>query len=248
MPQWWSANWRNRLAFGVRHPTYAIKSVIRDVFAADERFLADLTGTTTLEIKRLFDEPFRDSRFYGHLHEVGKHVGEVPSMGADLYAKRVVMQYAVIRAVKPDCVLETGVANGVSSAYLLLALERNRKGVLHSIDVNDGSHLPGGKQVGWAVPDWLRARWTLHIGDSRELLPSVLAELKSLGVFIHDSLHTYDHMKFEYDQAYPFLREGGILISDDALWNSAFPEFRDKVRAPLASILRGIGFLQKPYA
>lgn len=49
-------------------------------------------------------------------------------IGADLYAKRVVMQYAVIPAAKPDWVLETGVANGVSSAYLLLAMERNEKG------------------------------------------------------------------------------------------------------------------------
>lgn len=110
------------------------------------------------------------------------------------------MQYAVIRAAKPDCVLETGVANDVSSAYLLLAMERNEKGALYSIDVNDGSFLPGGKQVGRVVLAWLRGRWTLRLGDARELLPRMLAELKSLDVFIHDSLHTYDHMKFEYEQ------------------------------------------------
>ena len=248
MPQWWSANWKNRLVFGAQHPTYAIRSVVRDLFAADERFLAALTGTTTTEIIQFLGEPFRDTRFYDHLRSVGGEFGENSSIGADLYAKRVVMQYAVMRAVKPACVLETGVANGVSSAYLLLAMERNQKGALHSIDVNDGSFLPGGKQVGWAVPEWSRRRWTLHLGDARELLPDVLAELKSLDVFIHDSLHTYDHMKFEYEQAYPYLRGGGILISDDALWNAAFPEFRDTVRAPLARILRGIGFLRKPAA
>jgi len=245
MPQWWSANWKNRLGFAARHPQYAVKSVLRDLFAADERFLAALTGTTTAEIRQFLGEPFRDGRFYQHLRDAGKEFGEGSSIGADLYAKRVVMQYAVMRAMKPDCVLETGVANGVSSAYILLAMERNQKGALYSIDVNDGSFVPPGRQVGWIVPEWLRGRWTLRLGDAYQLLPIVLVELKSLDVFIHDSLHTYEHMKFEYERAYPFLRPGGVLISDDALWNSAFPEFRDTVRAPLASILRGIGFLQK---
>jgi predicted O-methyltransferase YrrM len=52
-------------------------------------------------------------------------------------------------------------------------------------------------------------------------------------------------MKFEYQQAYPYLRDGGILISDDALWNPAFKEFSDGVGAPMARVLRGVGFLQK---
>jgi predicted O-methyltransferase YrrM len=245
MPQWWSANWKNRLAFGAQHPGYAIKAVLRDVFSADERFLAALTGATTSQISQFLGEAFQDHRFYEHLQSVEREFGRASSIGADLYAKRVLMQYAVIRAVKPECVLETGIANGVSSAYFLLAMERNQKGALYSIDVNDGSYLPSGKQVGWVVPEWLRERWNVHLGDARELLPRLLAELKSLDVFIHDSLHTYEHMKFEYEEAYPCIRQGCILISDDALWNPAFKEFADKVEAPMASVLRGVGFLKK---
>jgi predicted O-methyltransferase YrrM len=245
MPQWWSANWKNRLVFGAQHPGYAIKAVLRDVFSADERFLAALAGATTSQIRQFLGEPFQDLRFYEHLQTVEREFGGTSSIGADLYAKRVLMQYAIIRAVKPECVLETGIANGVSSAYLLLAMERNQKGALYSIDVNDGSYLPSGKQVGWVVPAWLRERWTVHLGDARELLPRLLAVLKSLDVFIHDSLHTYEHMKFEYEQAYPYLRQDGILISDDALWNPAFKEFADKVGTPMARVLRGVGFLVK---
>jgi predicted O-methyltransferase YrrM len=245
MPQWWSANWKNRLVFGVRHPTYAIKSICRDLLAADERFLAAIAGTNVAAIREFLGEPFRDQRFYEHLRSVENEFSGNSSIGADLYAKRVVMQYAIARALKPACVLETGVANGVSSAYLLLAMERNQKGALHSIDVDDGSFLPSGKKVGWVVPDWLRKRWSLDLGDARESLPRLLAELKPLDIFIHDSLHTYDHMKFEYEQAYPYLRDGGLLISDDALWNSAFREFAKSVEAPMSRILRGIGFLQK---
>ncbi|MGB8522233.1 MAG: class I SAM-dependent methyltransferase [Candidatus Acidiferrales bacterium] len=246
MPQWWSANWKNRLAFGAQHPGYAIKAVLRDLFAVDERFLAALTGSTTSQFRQFLGEPSKDRRFYEHLQSVERQFDGTSSIGADLYAKRVLVQYAVIRAAKPDCVLETGIANGVSSAYLLLAMERNQKGALCSIDVNDGSYLPSGKQVGWVVPTWLKERWTVRLGDARELLPRVLAELKSLDVFIHDSMHTYEHMKFEYEQAYPYLRQDGILISDDALWNTAFKEFADSVGTPMVRVLRGVGFLKKP--
>ena len=54
-------------------------------------------------------------------------------------------------------------------------------------------------------------------------------------------------MKFEYEQAYPRIRCGGILISDDALWNPAFSEFAETVAAPSARVIRGIGILQKPH-
>jgi len=245
MPQWWSANLKNRLVFGAQHPSYAIKSVLRDLFGADERFLAALSGSTTSQIRAFLGEPIQDRRFYEHLRSVEREFGETSSIGANLYAKRILMQYAVIRAVKPNCVLETGIANGVSSSYILLAMERNQKGALYSIDVNQGLYIPSGKQLGWIIPMWLRERWTSHLGDARELLPLVLAELKSVDVFIHDSLHTYDHMKFEFDQAYPYIHNGGILIADDAVWNSAFAEFADNVAAPMARILRGVGFLKK---
>ena len=32
-------------------------------------------------------------------------------------------------------------------------------------------------------------------------------------------------MMFEYETAYHFLKEGGLLLSDDIHWNSAFYEF-----------------------
>jgi predicted O-methyltransferase YrrM len=245
MARWWSVNWKNRSLFALGHPAYALKAVFRDLLAADERFLATLTGTTASQIRQFLGEPFQEGRFFDHLRDAESQFNGRQAMGADLYAKRVLLQYATVRAFKPACVVETGVANGVSSAYLLLAMERNQKGSLHSIDVGNRSFLPPGKKTGWIVPDWLRERWTLCLGDARELLPQVLAALGFVDVFIHDSLHTYEHMKFEYEQAYPHLRTGGILISDDALWNPAFSEFARTVAAPSARVIRGVGFLLK---
>ena len=68
------------------------------------------------------------------------------NIGADLYAKRILLQYAIVRAAASLIgVVETGVANGVSfRILLLLAIDRNQKGTLQSIDVSDGSFLPAG--------------------------------------------------------------------------------------------------------
>ena len=141
--------------------------------------------------------------------------------------------------------VETGVANGVSSAYILLALEKNQRGTLHSIGLDDPQFLPAGKPLGWIVPESLKARWNLLVDDSRNLLPELLAKLGTIDVFIHDSLHTYDHMLWEFRTAYRCLSLGGLLFSDDAAWNPAFPDFCREVAAEHACILRGVGFLQK---
>jgi hypothetical protein len=74
--------------------------------------------------------------------------------------------------------------------------------MLHSSGLNDPQYL----SLGWIVPEFLKSRWNLLAGDSRRLLPSLLAKLGTIDVFIHDSLHTYDHMLWEYRTAEPYLR------------------------------------------
>lgn len=121
-------------------------------------------------------------------------------------------------------IVETGVASGISSTYILQALEDNGKGMLYSIDIN--SHILGDtKPVGWIVPEKLRRRWRLIIGDSNEKLPLLLDELTTIDIFVHDSLHTYEHMLWEYRTAWPYIKKGGLLLSDDTQGNNAFKDF-----------------------
>src|SRR3954467_3344478 len=42
--------------------------------------------------------------------------------------------YVVCRALAPEIIVETGVAHGVTSAFLLKALDANGRGALHSVD------------------------------------------------------------------------------------------------------------------
>lgn len=220
-------------------------SLFLELTMADERFLSSITGVSSTRIRSFLNEPFETPSFADCLHLAETYFHRAKVKSGDLYAKKILVQYAAIRAFAPDVVVETGVAGGVSTSYILLALKKNGRGKLYSIELGDPQYLPPGKQPGWIVPDWLKDKWDLRIGDSRTLLPQLLSEPVVIDVFIHDSLHTYDHMLWEFRTVYPRLRTGGLLISDDAAWNLAFSEFTREAEAKHVRVLRGVGFLKK---
>jgi predicted O-methyltransferase YrrM len=176
--------------------------------------------------------------------------------------------YALVRGLRPDVVVETGTASGISTTYLLAALTRNGTGRLVSIDLPfvltggeellrpvvpgssidplDSSPLPPGKPPGWAIPSELRDRWELRLGDARELLPALLKEVGEIDVFLHDSLHTREHMLFEFETAWPSIRHGGVLASDDIFHrrNDALPTFARSVERRF-TVFTGLGFVKK---
>lgn len=83
------------------------------------------------------------------------------------------------------------------------------------------------------VPNDLRRRWTLILGDSRLELSRLLHSLSSsVDVFFHDSEHSYHHMMWEYTSVLPWLAHGGLLISDDISFNTAFWDFCAAAEAP----------------
>jgi predicted O-methyltransferase YrrM len=133
--------------------------------------------------------------------------------------------YLACRLLEPQVVVETGVAYGVSSAYILKALEENGRGMLHSID------LPPLRQTynefwGIAVDEALRPRWSIHRGSSARVLPGLLEEVGVVDLFLHDSLHTHRNMRREFEAVWPRLRAGGVILADDVERNQAFDELR----------------------
>jgi hypothetical protein len=80
--------------------------------------------------------------------------------------------YAVCRLLKPAIAVETGVAFGVTSAYVLKALEKNGgEGALHSVDLPP-LHAKGAERfVGAAIPGDLRGRWSLYRGPASASFP-----------------------------------------------------------------------------
>ncbi|WP_396610901.1 class I SAM-dependent methyltransferase [Haloferax sp. S1W] len=137
--------------------------------------------------------------------------------------------YVLTRLVRPALVVETGVRGGLSSAYMLSALDHNTRGQLVSIDIGDTSVLPADledPEIGWLVPHRLRNRWELRLGDSKSELPSVLGD--STGLFFSDVPNAI--LRAELATAAARMRPGSIIVTccpvgspAEATWN----EFAD---------------------
>jgi len=135
--------------------------------------------------------------------------------------------YILCRILKPKNIVETGVAYGLSSMYILKALQKNQVGTLHSID---SVFRPWQRKemIGAIIPDDLKSRWNFVFGKSNEKLEQIYEKTENVDIFIHDSLHTYKNMIFEFEFAEKNMRKNGIILSDDVLDNDAFYDFTNK--------------------
>jgi hypothetical protein len=212
--------------------------------------LARVTGRPVAELDAYFDEltPLQA--------DLLQSVGGLPTAGALMQGP---LLYVMARALRPRRVIETGISSGYSARLLLEALERNGDGHLDSIgiDVFGATRRPGEaptpldqRHVGWLVPDRLKHRWSLLLGTSEEQLPPLLAGgRKDLDLFLHDSLHQYATMRWEYSTAFPALAPGGLLCSHDVHANQAWPEFlREHALAGDEELDHDLGAVRLPQA
>jgi len=176
-----------------------------------------------------------------------------PAGGGSMFF-HLVSLYALVRSARPQRIVETGGTPGKSSAFILRAMQRNGEGELYTIDLppaKDGrplvpsptkgeqpligpsqSHdlLSGDLCPGWCIPADLRGRHRLLIGPAQVHLPALLQQLGRIDIFIHDSDHSYAHMLWEFRTAFPHVRPGGYIWSDDILGNAAWDDFCQEAR------------------
>jgi len=137
--------------------------------------------------------------------------------------------FAICFLTKPNIVVETGIANGFSSSYILFALEKVKNGNLISIDnLFLPWHAP--EKIGQVIPQSLKDRHEIILGDAPKELLKLFKKIDSIDIFIHDSAHTYHNMMKEYQIAWPHIKNGGFLLSDDVSENDAFLNFADHVK------------------
>lgn len=182
-------------------------------------------------------------------------------LGDSLYFRntdrfKAIVLYTICRITRPSIVVETGVASGYSSTGILAALTKNELGRLYSIDMpakeylkDDGSSwrdISRATGPGWLVPDKFKNRWSLQIGDSKQLLTELLGRLRVVDIFYHDSEHTREHMMMEFHSAWKSLTSNGWILADNINWNSAFDEFRKDNQGVSSTILFPyLGILRK---
>jgi predicted O-methyltransferase YrrM len=166
--------------------------------------------------------------------------------------------YWLVRSLKPRTIVQTGVCNGLSSAFMMLALAKNGpEGRLHVVDLPPvfnpkdeawtvkgkvyGVVIPEGKSSGWIVPDAYQDRFEVMSGDAKVLLPKLVDKVDAIDMFYHDSDHTYNHMMFEFREAKRKLKPGGLIVGDDISWNASVWDFADEYGVPSYNFKGAVG-------
>jgi hypothetical protein len=133
--------------------------------------------------------------------------------------------WCLVRHLGAQRVVETGVAHGVTSRFVLEALALNGGGQLWSIDLPPPAHPDQHWHIGIAVDQHSREHWTYIAGSSRRRLIPLLKRVGAIDLFIHDSAHTQSNVLFELSHAWAALRPGGAIVVDDIDANWGFQKF-----------------------
>jgi predicted O-methyltransferase YrrM len=127
--------------------------------------------------------------------------------------------YSLVRLLKPNKVVETGVANGHSTFFILNALVKNENGFLYSIDANN--------DVGSLIDEKLKQYWNLYVLPrvNRRTLSQYIEKIAPVDIFIHDTNHLYYWQMMEYRIFLKNISDGGFILSDDVDSSYAFIDF-----------------------
>jgi predicted O-methyltransferase YrrM len=195
------------------------------VVDASEEWIHRLIGAPwPCEDAQLFDDVWQLT--LGDLAARGLRVGRGEFGGWDDGDSRLArMAWCLVRHRRPQRIVETGVGRGLTTRALLEALERNGDGHLWSVDLPPLLEHSLSDETAAAVPRRLHHRWTLLRGSSRRVLPSLLADVGRVDLFLHDSMHTTRNLSFELDQVWPALAPGGAVLIDDVEKNAATARF-----------------------
>lgn len=117
--------------------------------------------------------------------------------------------YALIRALKPATVVETGVDKGLGAVLLCAALLKNKEegyeGRYYGTDINP--------KAGYLLTGKYRQVGKILYGDSIE---SLSAFTHPIDVFINDSDHSADYEYREYLTIKHLLTDSSIILGDNA--------------------------------
>lgn len=216
-------------------------------YTNDLYMLKELQLFFNTDLEKYHNELILDSDYKKIEIELSKNWKNLGAFGL----AEVRIMYALVRHIKPKIIIETGVASGLSSVIFLLAMKKNQLGKLYSIDlppseklnkkINQHTTIPKQKKIGWLVPDNLKDQWTLMLGDSKMILPDLLKKENSVDIFLHDSDHSFEHMTWEYETVWPYLKK--ILLSDDIYRHNAFDRFVEDHKCKFHKISRRMGIM-----
>jgi hypothetical protein len=216
-----------------------------------EKRISELLEIDEKQVNRVLNESELSSISSQVINELDGHKNLIVGSSKKPFLKAEIF-YTIVRLCQPTVVVETGVESGRSSALILTALEKNGRGKLYSIDLPDETlmkRIPPGERgnmsSGWVVPEKLRKRWDLIIGDSKTILPKLLDQLGEVDIFLHDGEHSYENMLFEYRLSWAHIKKGGYLLSDDIDANQALNVFSKDLKVRPVGLINSVAGIKK---
>jgi hypothetical protein len=164
-----------------------------------------VTGAPVEDCSHWISEVLNDEFLKSHVAEAVRVSNRRGLADLDLRSGRRAGWYAVIRALQPKHVVETGTDKGLGAVVVAAALLRNGHGNLTTMDVNPAA--------GYLVSGCFQEVVSVVIGDS---ITSISALPKDVELFIHDSDHSAEYERQEYDSIAPKLLKGAKVLSDNA--------------------------------
>lgn len=142
---------------------------------------------------------------------------QVPRFGGQMAVELEVGELlaALVRATKPEVVIETGTYKGFSTLMIAAALKRNDRGHLYTIDIND--HRVMDECRSFELDSWV----TFIQSDSELAIQSLVGKVGKIDFLWLDADHTKKSVLNEVSAAIPSLRPGTIIAFHDT---TLFPE------------------------
>ena len=168
-------------------------------------------------IRKYLGEIQDDAEFKNHIaglllkHPDRYRTDQEPHVG------RRMVWYAIVRSIKPEVVVETGVDQGLGAVVLCAALKRNASeghvGQYFGTDINP--------LAGYFLKGEYANFGKILYGDSLKSLET----LEKIDLFINDSDHSADYEKTEYELVRTKLTPHAVVLGDNSHVTSELAEF-----------------------
>lgn len=130
--------------------------------------------------------------------------------------------YFLTLTLKPQVVIETGVAAGWSSLAFLQAMKVNKRGMLYSSDLPNAFAIEHNLIRPTIVPEKLKESWVLDVRGDDIALKSFLEKVTSIDIFHYDSDKSNRGRNSAFNLVRPYLSKNAIVIFDDINENLHF--------------------------
>lgn len=135
------------------------------------------------------------------------------------YPQDMIAMQEIIWEIKPDLIIETGIAHGGSLIFYASLLEIIGKGIILGIDIDIRAHNKIEIKKHPAFKKFKRIKMIEGSSVSGEVLKQVkqIAQNKKTVIVALDSNHTHEHVLSELNLYSPFVSKGSYLVVFDTL-------------------------------